>query len=139
VRKATRNGSKIIRDEVRRLAPVRTGRLRKNIMHKGRRGKRTYEKASVFVRTAERTQRNTVSGAGFGTSQTYGSVAESRADKKDAFYWRFVAEGTKYMPPFPFHKIAAERSFNQTVNYVYDETIDGLTKEVRQLSQGAKK
>lgn len=59
-----------IRDEARANAPVETGNLKRNIISKGRRGRRGSIRASVIAREEGK-----------------------RGDKKNAFYWRFVEFG----------------------------------------------
>ncbi len=123
VRRATRQGAAMVRDRIKQIAPVRDrrnlgyrkgnrrpppGRLRRLVRSKGRRGKRTYTKASVFYPTE---------GAGH--------------DRKNAFYWRFVNFGTRHMPPQPYIDVAAAQMFRPVVRHTVKEVNTGIRVEMR--------
>jgi HK97 gp10 family phage protein len=128
LRRAVTQGAAQVRNEVRRRAPVNTGRLKRNIISKGRRGKRTYVKSSVFVRTAEREQEHDISTGQF--MATTGKK-ESRSDPKDAYYWIFIERGTKHRPATPFIRPAVAAKFKPVVNHVINETNKGIRSEIR--------
>lgn len=83
-RSAVRAGAAVFRDAARDNVPVRTGRLRRNIVVDGARGDPSI--AGVIVRTK---------GKGGG--------------KNNAFYWRFVELGTSKMPADPFMRTAFDQ------------------------------
>lgn len=82
LRGATRAVAKEIRDDARANAPVDTGNLRKNIMHRSRRGRRGISRASVWIR--EEGKRAVMKG---------GKVSIDYLTGRNAFYWRFVEYG----------------------------------------------
>jgi len=122
VRQATVEGARRVRDYIKVTAPVRDGsvtayrkkqqrpppgRLRRLVKAKTRRGKRGYQKASVYYPTA---------GAG--------------NDPKNAFYWRFLEFGTKHMPPIPFVSVAADTMFRPVVNHIIKRINTGVRAEM---------
>ena len=127
LRRAVRQGAALVRNEARAAAPKRSGKLRKNIRSKGRRGKRFYVAASVFVNVAERTpQKREISGR----FMSSGGDADAE-DPKDAFYWRFLEFGTKRMSAQPFIRPAADRMFRRVVDHVVSETDRGVRSEIK--------
>lgn len=124
LRRATRQGAAMLRNEIRARAPSRTGRLMKNVVSLGRRSKRTYVKASVTVRVAQASQKRSVTGR-------FKRGNRGRDDPKDAFYWRFLEYGTKNMPAQPFIRPAAEAMFPKITRHVIQETNRGLREELQ--------
>ena len=131
MRRATRQGIALIRDHIKANAPVRVnenktyrkgrkrpkpGRLRRLIRIRQRRGKRGYLKVSLFYPTPEGTEGN---------------------NPKNAFYWRFVEFGTKFISANPFIQRAVDRNFQSVVRKVITETNKGLREELAKL--GVKK
>lgn len=127
LRRATNQGATFVRDEAKRLAPRDTGRLRKNIKSKGRRGKRTYTKASVFVQVGDRTQQRMIGGQ-FGSGSS-----DFRNNPKDSWYWIFLERGTSEMPPQPFIRPAVDSQFQKVTRHVVRETDQGIKREMAQL------
>lgn len=90
LRDATRAGAEVLKDEVIARAPVRTGKLKKNVVvvtHKSRR--RGDISSGVHIRGV-----NPNSGNSDNTMKAN--------NPRNAFYWRFVEMGTANMPPHPF-------------------------------------
>jgi len=127
LRRAVNQGAAIVGKDVRRRAPRASGRLRKNIKWKRRRGKRTYAKSSVYIQVGERSQQHDISTGEFMASGDPGF----RDDPKDAFYWRFIERGTKYMAARPFIRPAVTSKFREVVNHVLHETNRGIRLEVK--------
>jgi HK97 gp10 family phage protein len=123
-RRATRQGIALVRDHIKQNAPIRDkadktyrdgrkrpkpGRLRRLVRIRSRRGKRGYLKFSLFYPVPEGTQGD---------------------NPKNAFYWRFVEFGTKYIPANPFIQRAVDRNFPRIVRKVITETNKGLREEL---------
>lgn len=130
VRQATVEGARKVRDFIKRTAPVRDGsstayrkgskrpppgRLRKLVKAKTRRGKRGYQKASVFYPTE-----------GKGN------------DPKNAFYWRYLEFGTRHMAPIPFVSVAADTMFRPTVNHIIKRINTGVRAEMSAAKRNKK-
>jgi HK97 gp10 family phage protein len=90
LRQGTYEGAKILRDETRKRAPVRTGKLKKNIMASNRRVQRDGSVSSgVYVR-------------GSNKSGTNSDTTLKKDDPRNAYYWRFLEKGTSHMAAKPF-------------------------------------
>lgn len=126
LRRAVNQGAAIVGKEARRRAPKREGRLRRNIKWKRRKGKSTYAKSSVYVQVGERTQQHELS-----TGHFMPGSGSFKDDPKDAFYWRFIERGTKYIVARPFIRPAVSSKFRVVVNHVRDELTRGVRTEVR--------
>lgn len=86
LRDATRAGAEVLKEEVIARAPVRTGKLKKNVVVLTQRSRRRGEISSgVHIR---------------GRNMRTGNSDNTM--KANAFYWRFVEMGTVNMPPHPF-------------------------------------
>ncbi|ARK91065.1 HK97-gp10 family putative phage morphogenesis protein [Burkholderia pseudomallei] len=89
LRKATLAGAAIIRDEARKRAPKKTGKLRRNIVSAALRQKDASGLATAGVRVR----------------------TKGKADSpNNAFYWRFDEFGTQYMKAQPFMRPAFDAS-----------------------------
>lgn len=124
MRRATRQGISLIRNHIKANAPVRAkadktyrdgrkrpkpGRLRRLVRIRSRRGKRGYLKFSLFYPVPDDTQGD---------------------NPKNAFYWRFVEFGTKFISANPFIQRAVDRNFGAVVRKVITETNKGLREEL---------
>ena len=89
MRDTTRAGATVFKDEVVKRAPVRTGKLKKNIVVLTQRDRNGDISSGVHVR-----------GRNPHTGNSDNSMKGSNA--RNAFYWRFVEMGTVNMPPHPF-------------------------------------
>ena len=126
LRRSTTQSAALVRDAVRKAAPVDTGKLRKNIRSKSRKGKRFYTKASVFINVADRTQGREISGK-------FMSTGNKGADKKDAYYWRFLEFGTKHQTAQPFIRPTAENMLRKVTAHIVSATRRGITEEVNKV------
>ena len=131
LRRAVRKAIVVTRDDIKATAPIRQshkvvkyrkgidrpkpGRLRRLVRVKARRGKRTYLKVSLFYPTE---------GAG--------------NDPKNAFYWRFLEDGTKHMPAQPYILPAVDRTFNRVIRVMTGETRAGIAAELRALRRSSR-
>lgn len=90
LRDATRAGAEVLKEEVIARAPVRTGKLKKNVVVITQRSRRRGEISSgIHIR-----------GRNMRTGNSDNTMKAN--NPKNAFYWRFVEMGTVNMPPNPF-------------------------------------
>lgn len=118
LRDATRAGAEVLKQEVENRAPVRTGKVKKNVVVVTQRGRRRGEITSgVHIRGVN--------------PRTGNSDTKMKASNpKNAFYWRFVELGTVDMPAHPFVRPAydakeaqaTEAAFNR-MNSAIDEVL----------------
>lgn len=90
LRDATRAGAEVLKEEVIDRAPVRTGKMRKNVVVVTQKSRRKGEISSgVHIR---------------GVNPRTGNSDNTMKAKnpRNAFYWRFVEMGTVNMPAHPF-------------------------------------
>lgn len=90
LRDATRAGAEVVKEEVIARAPVRKGKLKKNVVVVTQKSRRRGEISSgVHIRGVN--------------PRTGNSDNTMKANSpRNAFYWRFVEMGTVNMPPHPF-------------------------------------
>ncbi|WAS56202.1 HK97 gp10 family phage protein [Burkholderia ambifaria] len=100
LRRATRAGANVIRDEARVRAPKRKGKLRRNIQSAVLRQKDAPGLATAGVRVRTK---------GKGDSPT------------NAFYWRFVELGTQHMRAQPFVRPAFDTSIGRAEGAIRTE------------------
>ncbi|HEO9146088.1 TPA: HK97 gp10 family phage protein [Enterobacter asburiae] len=90
LRDATRAGAEVLKEEVIARAPVRTGKMKKNVVVVTQKSRRRGEISSgVHIR-----------GVNPRTGNSDNTMKAS--NPRNAFYWRFVEMGTVNMPPHPF-------------------------------------
>lgn len=89
LRDATRAAATVVRDEAKKRAPRKTGRLARNIVVATLRERDGGIASGVHVRGT-----NPVTGKSDGKMKT--------GDRNNAYYWRFLELGTSKMPPVPF-------------------------------------
>ncbi len=89
LRDATRAGAEVLKEEVIARAPVRTGKLKKNVVVTQKSRRRGEISSGVHIRGVN--------------PRTGNSDNTMKANNpRNAFYWRFVEMGTANMPPHPF-------------------------------------
>ncbi len=89
LREATRAGANVLKEEVVSRAPVRRGKLRRNVVVLSRRSRDGGMESGVHIRGVN--------------PDTGNSDNTMKADNpRNAFYWRFVEMGTVNMPPHPY-------------------------------------
>ena len=111
VRRVNRQSAAILRDALRRNAPRgATGRLSKNVTVISRRQKPTYSASAVGYKKEG-----------------------DRNSSKNAYYWRFVEFGTKYMRAQPFIHLTAFSQFNRIVRFQFAAIRSGIAAEVRKM------
>lgn len=102
-RKAVLAGARVIRDEARRRAPKRKGRLKRNIITRAVKGRP--DTAGVAVRQQ---------------GKKYSS--------KNAFYWRFVELGTSKQPAIPFMRQSFDTKIDEAAEAAGKELAAGIDK-----------
>lgn len=90
LRDATRAGAEVLKEEVIARAPVRTGKLKKNVVVVTQKSRRRGEISSgVHIR-----------GVNLRTGNSDNTMKAN--NPRNAFYWPFVELGTANMPAHPF-------------------------------------
>lgn len=89
LRDGTRAGAEVLKEEVIKRAPERTGKLKRNVVVVTMRGRRNAISSGVHIR-----------GVNPETGNSDNTMKAS--NRRNAFYWRFVELGTSNMPPHPF-------------------------------------
>lgn len=113
---ATRAGASIITQEVKKRAPVKTGKLRRNIVTMSAKGMGAYSAVSgVHIRG-----RNPKTGNSDNKMKTH--------DSKNAFYWRFVEMGTSKKSARPFVRPAFESKLAEAEAAVMDRAFAEIDK-----------
>nr|WP_264477796.1 HK97-gp10 family putative phage morphogenesis protein [Halomonas malpeensis] len=105
-RQGARAGAGVVRDEARRRAPKRSGKLARNIV-------------AVTARVSEQSR------------ATAGVRVRERGkgdDSSNAFYWRFVELGTSKMPPAPFIRPAFDATEQQAGDAAIAKILEALDK-----------
>lgn len=108
MRDATRAAATVFKDEAKKRAPVRTGKLAKNIVVVTMRDRNGGIVSGVHVR---------------GTNpRTGASDSKMKASSKNnAFYWRFVEMGTSNMAPVPFLRPAYDARQEDATRAAFNE------------------
>ena len=106
LRDATRAAATIFKDEAVKRAPVRTGKLKKNIVVMTQRDRNGDISSGVHVR---------------GTNPRTGNSDNKMkaSNKRNAFYWRFVELGTSNMPGIPFIRPAYDARQDEATNAAF--------------------
>jgi HK97 gp10 family phage protein len=88
LRDGTRAGAEVLKEEVIKRAPERTGKLKRNVVVVTMRGSRNAISSGVHIR-----------GVNPETGNSDNTMKAS--NRRNAFYWRFVELGTSNMPAHP--------------------------------------
>ncbi|MEY0247781.1 HK97-gp10 family putative phage morphogenesis protein [Morganella morganii] len=116
LREATKAAADMLRDEVRQSAPRRTGRLVRNIVTGGQRSKgRNEVAAGVYVR-------------GTNAAGTNSDSEMKTDDPRNAFYWRFLENGTSKMAPQPFIRPAFDGKADEAADLALSKLSQAIDK-----------
>ncbi|WP_343463009.1 HK97-gp10 family putative phage morphogenesis protein [Pantoea sp.] len=107
LRDATRSAATVVKDEAVRRAPVRTGKLAKNIVVMTQRLRNGDIASGIHIRG-----RNPRTGNSDNKMKT--------KDSRNAFYWRFVELGTSNMAAVPFIRPAYDARQEEAVRVAFD-------------------
>lgn len=105
-RQGARAGAGVVRDEARRRAPKRSGKLSKNIV-------------AVTAKVTEQSR------------ATAGVRVRERgkaSDPSNAFYWKFIELGTSKLPPAPFIRPAFDATEQQAGDAAIAKVLEALDK-----------
>lgn len=121
--KAVRAGGKIVVDAAKARVPVRTGTVRRSLVH---RASSKPSKGLFGVKI-------TVKGGAHASDRP--ATRRSGSYKPDAVerYYRFTELGTKYHPAKPYLKPALEGSAGRVLDAIKRELAAGLEREARSL------
>ncbi|AFH92782.1 HK97 gp10 family phage protein [Providencia stuartii] len=119
LRQAAYAAASVLRDEARAKAPKRTGKLAKNIVAGNQRGRQRGEvSAGVYVRGTNKAGTN--------------SDSKMKADDPhNAYYWRFLEEGTSKMPPHPFIRPAFDSKADEAAEFAISKLNQAIDEVLR--------
>lgn len=101
LRDATRAGAEVLKNEVQRRAPEKTGKLKRNVVVVTQKSKRKGEVSSgVHIR-------------GTNSQGNNSNVKVKGNNSRNAYYWRFLELGTVKMPAVPFIRPAFDARENE--------------------------
>lgn len=124
----TLKAADIVADQVYATTPRDTGILARNIFtQKGDVKRKHSVRSMVMVQVGERTQQHNIMTGEFMSTGVTAAVAQ--ADPHDAYYWKFVSRGTRYIEANPWIEDSANAMANDAVDEVYDAIIKGLRTE----------
>ncbi|OKO99378.1 HK97-gp10 family putative phage morphogenesis protein [Xenorhabdus eapokensis] len=104
LRKAMYAAASLLRDEVRVKAPKRTGKLSRNIVASNRRTQNGEASAGVYVR-------------GSNAKGTNSDTTMKKDDPRNAYYWRFLENGTSKMAAQPFIRPAFDAKSDEAAEF----------------------
>ncbi|MGJ0639549.1 HK97-gp10 family putative phage morphogenesis protein, partial [Xenorhabdus bovienii] len=104
LRQATYAGATVLRDEARQKAPKRTGKLARNIVASNQKIRKGEASAGVYVRGAN-------------AKGTNSDKSMKASDPRNAYYWRFLENGTSKMAAQPFIRPAFDRKSDEAAEF----------------------
>ncbi len=124
-RDAVMSGARVARDVAREKAPVRTGRLKKNITATRLKQSDTPGMATAGIRVKNPTGKSTRA------IKPRGKKKRSRKTDYDApYYWKFLELGTSKMAAHPFIRPAWDGSLPQIEKAVADKLAEGIDNAI---------
>ncbi|EJL90219.1 HK97-gp10 family putative phage morphogenesis protein [Pantoea sp. GM01] len=116
LRQSVRAGAEVLADEVENNAPEQTGKLKRNIVVLFGKGAQGTAVAGVHIRGVN--------------PRTGNSDTKTKANSpNNAFYWRFIEQGTSKMPARPFVRPAYDSKQEEATAAAFAEmlkAIDGV-------------
>ncbi|KAI2693137.1 HK97-gp10 family putative phage morphogenesis protein [Pseudomonas sp. TNT3] len=125
VRDAVIAGARVARDEAQSKVPVRTGKLKKNIVAVRLKQSDTPGGATAGIRVRKPTGKSVKSRSPAGKK---GQVTQ--ADYDAPFYWKFLELGTSKMQAHPFIRPAWDGSLPQIEKAVADKLAEGIDNAI---------
>lgn len=125
VRDAVMAGARVARDKARSLAPVDTGRLKKNITATRLKQSETPTCATAGLRVKKPKGKTTKSIKGRGKKSR-----STKAVYDAPYYWWFVEYGTSKNPAAPFMRPAWDNSLPQIEKAVTDKLAQGIDNAI---------
>lgn len=116
LRQAVRAGAEVLADEVENNAPEKTGKLKRNIVVLFGKGDQGTAVAGVHIR-------------GVNPKTGNSDTTTKASSPNNAFYWRFIENGTSKMPAKPFVRPAYDRKQEEASAASFAEmlkAIDGV-------------
>lgn len=108
LRRATRAGAEVIKEEIDNNAPELTGKLKRNIVVISGKGSPGEAVAGIHIRG-----RNPKTGNSDNSMKTN--------SPNNAFYWRFLEEGTSKMPAHPFIRPSYDSKQEEAAQAAFEE------------------
>lgn len=106
--RAVRAGAGVVKEEIINTAPEKSGKLKRNIVVLSGKGAPGTATAGVHIRG-----RNPANGNSDTTMKTN--------SPNNAFYWRFLEEGTSKMPAHPFVRPAFDSKQDESAQAAFEE------------------
>lgn len=108
LRRSVRAGADIIQEEVIDSAPEQTGKLKRNIVVLFGKGAPGDAVAGIHIR---------------GTNPKTGNsdTSQKASSPNNAFYWRYLENGTSKMPAHPFIRPAYDKKQEEAARAAFDE------------------
>lgn len=113
LRRAVRAGAELVAEEVANTAPVQTGKLKRNIVVLFGKGAQGTAVAGVHIR-----------GVNPDTGNSDNKM--KAASPNNAFYWRFLEEGTSKMSAKPFVRPAFDSKQEEASKAAFEEMLKAL-------------
>lgn len=132
LKSAVSAGAKVVAEEAKRRAPLgETGNLRKAIYRyrsrsQSRDGKETF---LVAVRKGKAKYADTA------RNRRLRRVGKTYQTAGEAFYWRFLEFGTKYIAARPFLRPAFESKKNEALDTIKKKLADAIEKTAKRLKK----
>ena len=125
VRDAVMAGARVARDKARAAAPVRTGKLKKNITVTRLKQADTPGGATAGLRVKRPAGKTVRAIKGRGKKKR-----ALKADYQSPYYWRFIEFGTSKMPAAPFMRPSWDSSLPQIEKAVTDKLAEGIDNAI---------
>jgi HK97 gp10 family phage protein len=124
-RDAAMAGARVARDKARSTAPVRTGKLKKNIVAVSVKQADTPGGATAGIRVKKPTGKQAKA-----LKRPGKKGRTSKTDYDSPFYWKFLELGTSKMQAHPFIRPAWDGSLPQIEKAVADKLAEGIDNAI---------
>lgn len=124
-RDAVMAGARVARDKARSTAPVRTGKLKKNIIAVSVKQADTPGGATAGIRVKNPTGKQSKA-----LKRPGKKGRTSKTDYESPFYWKFLELGTSKMQAHPFIRPSWDGSLPQIEKVVADKLAEGIDNAI---------